>query len=304
MSYTEVQTIKDGIHPSLEEHIYRKDPAIAISDLKEMQYSPAHFYSKKYGGFRQYRTEAMNIGTMVHLRVLEPERFAAETIMDPVDAPKRPTKAQREAKKPSEETIKAIDFWDDWERVNGQKTVLSVEDLAQINGVAAAIEAHPDAAALLANSTRELAMFRTVQVDGQTVRIKGKADVIGNNDIIADIKTVERCNANAWDFGRSVEKWSYHMQAAWYLDLYNGLTQIDDPFSGITEKTKWVFIVAEKEPPFAVATLELDAESIEIGRRMNEAYLKQFAKCQATGEWPGPSIQRGLVTLPEWKKKV
>lgn len=298
--------IADGLHPYLDERKYRRDPAIAVSDIKEMRLSPAHFYAKKFGGYRPEKSNAQNIGTLVHLACLEPEVFDSHVILDPVDAPKRPTKAQREAKKPSEETIKAIEFWDKWEKENAGKEVLSVDELAQIKGIRDSVFGHEDAMALLKDTQHEVAMFKTILVDGQEIRVKGKADIITRRDTIADIKTVDRGYANPRDFAKSIDKWGYEMQAAWYLDLFNAIEgkHVEDDFEIPKTKRRWVFIVAEKEPPFAVCTLELDQDSIEIGRRENEMYLRQLARCFSKNEWPGPPRERGLVGLPEWRKKA
>ena len=303
----EYPLIADGLHPFLEEWKYRKDPAVAVSDAKELRYSAAHFFSKKFGGYRPEKSSAQNIGTLVHLAVLEPDRFSQEVILDPVDAPKRPTKAQREAKKPSPESIAAIEFWDNWERENGRKTVVSAEELAQVNSIRDSILSHPDAGEIIENSDKEVAMFNTINVAGYPLRIKGKADLIGKpgHPFIADIKTVDRSFANAEDFSKAIEKWAYHMQAAWYIDLYNSLQQKPaDEFSLDPMKKKWIFIVAEKEPPFAVCTLELDDDSIAYGREENYGHKHHLAQCFSKNNWPGPPTRRGVVSLPKWRKKV
>lgn len=300
-----VELIPDGIHPYLAEWKYRKDPAVAVSDIKEMQYSPAHFYSKKFGGYRPHKSEAQNIGTLVHLAVLEPERFPQEVVLDPADAPKRPTKVQREAKKPSEETLAAIKWWDDWNKEHGHKTVVSAEELAQINGIRDQIMSHKDAAEIISLSDKEVAMFNTIETNGHPVRVKGKADLVGRGSApwMADIKTVDRGYANPTDFVKSINKWSYHMQAAWYLDLFNSLGVSYDPFSTSAPKKRWIFIVAEKEPPFAVCTLELDEGSIDVGRKLNQFYREILADCLRNNRWPGPPQQRGLVSINQWQKR-
>ena len=123
--------VHDGIHHLLDERVYRNDPAIAISDLKEMSLSPLHFWSKKFGGYRAEQTEAQEIGTLTHLSVLEPEEYARKTVLKPADAPRKPTDAQRNAKKPSEDTIAAIKWWDDWSAANAGKTELSKDASTQ-----------------------------------------------------------------------------------------------------------------------------------------------------------------------------
>ena len=61
------QLIADGIYPLLDERVYRNDPAIAVSDLKEMNLSPAHFYSKKFGGIRVRHDPLSDTADLSHL---------------------------------------------------------------------------------------------------------------------------------------------------------------------------------------------------------------------------------------------
>jgi len=304
------QLIADGIYPLLDERVYRNDPAIAVSDLKEMNLSPAHFYSKKFGGYRTEQSHAQYIGTLTHLSALEPDEYAKRCILSPPDAPRKPTSAQINAKKPSDETIAAIKWWDEWSKENGHKTILSLDEMAQISGITEGIMANPDAAELLNGARKELALFRTRTVAGQQIRTKAKLDIVCdcngvNSSVIADIKTVDRGYANPNDFAFSIQKWGYAQQAAWYIDLYNSLTSSDDPFTTEVKRSRWVFIVAEKEPPYVTVTLELDEHAIDAGRAINQQRIHTLAECFKTNVWERPlNGKRGLVALPEWAKKA
>jgi exodeoxyribonuclease VIII len=301
--------VHDGIHHLLDERVYRNDPAIAISDLKEMSLSPLHFWSKKFGGYRAEQTEAQEIGTLTHLSVLEPEEYAKKTVLKPADAPRKPTDAQRNAKKPSEDTIAAIKWWDDWSAVNAGKTELSQDDSTQIAGITQGVMSNADAVKLMDGALKEVAMFKTIVVNGVTIRTKGKADIICSSkgsdaEAIADLKTVDRGYANPDDFSYSIKKWGYAQQAAWYIDLYNMLTSTDDPFTTDVKKSRWVFIVAEKLPPYVCVTLELDEDSIEAGRAINKRHLETLAECFKTNVWERPlNGMRGRVSIPEWARK-
>jgi exodeoxyribonuclease VIII len=307
--FPEPTLVPDGIHHLLDETVYRRDPAIAISDLKEMSISPAHFYSKKFGGYRAEQTGAQYIGTLTHLSVLEAEEYAKRIVLEPVDAPRKPTSAQINAKKPSDETIAAIKWWEDWNKEHGHKTMLSQDEAAQISGITGGVQLNPDAMQLMSGAMKEVAMFKTIMVNGRKIRIKGKADIIcdpksKNAEVIADLKTVDRGYANPDDFSYSIKKWGYAQQAAWYIDLYNMLTATDDPFTADVKKSRWVFVVAEKLPPYVCITLELDEDSIEAGRDINKRHLETLAECFKTDVWERPlNGVRGRVSIPEWAKK-
>lgn len=292
----------DGFYFGVDERLYREDPAVAISDLKEMALSPMHFWSKRFGDYRPERTGAQVVGTLVHLAVLEPDVFRSSVITVPDDAPKKPTAAQRGAKKPSDATIEAIEWWDDWERKNAGATVVAKDELARIAAIANCVRSHPDAASLLDGSRTETGMFLTRQFGDKFLRVKGKLDVDARGDVLADIKTVDRGYANPYDFGKSIRKWAYHQQAAHYIDTYNALLRKfhKDEFEEPALKKRWVFIVVEKEPPYAVATMELDPGDIDYGRELNDERFKRVAECMDRDEWPCMPTERQSVKMPRF----
>jgi hypothetical protein len=297
--------IADGFYPRIDELAYRSDPAVAISDLKEMHLSPMHFWSKKFGDYRPDRSKAQELGTLVHLAALEPHSFDANVVCIPHDAPRRPTEAQRNAKNPSPSTIEAVEWWNQWELSTEGKMVVNSETLAEVRKIHESIMSHPDASGLLAGSNTEVGMFFTLDVNGQKVRVKGKLDIdVQMTPIIADIKTVDRGYANAWDFGKSITKWRYHEQAAHYIDVYNGLmgTLHKDSFEAPPNKERWVFIVVEKEPPYAVATMELYAEDIESGRAANRHNINLLSECLRTDVWPCTPTERQSVGMAQFKR--
>lgn len=300
--------VGDGFHPSLDEAVYRRDPAVAVSDIKDLVISPRHFYDKKVMGRRQARTQAQEIGTLIHLALLEPERFMKDTVLEPDDAPKKPTKAQLEAAKKSDKTLAAIAWWDDWNARHAGKLVMSRDDLSAVNEAKASVHANREASELLSGATVELAMFRTVTVDGIKIRTKGKADIVTAGRWIADIKTVQRGAANLDDFGASIAHWGYHMQAPWYMDLHNGIAgdeadNFEPGFESYVPKAGWKFIVVEKEAPFDVVVMELDEEDIRIGREQNKKSLQVLAACVREGRWPGGDTGGSTVKLPAWARR-
>lgn len=300
------QPIPDGVYwgpDAPSEEAYRSDTAVAISDLKEINISPAHYYSKKYGGQRTAQTPAQVIGVLTHLAVLEPEKFAETVVAEPEDAPRRPTKAQLDAKKPSPATLEAIAYWDAFDAGAIGKTILPADEIQRLQDMRASVMACPYAVELLRDSRKEVAVFNTRKVVGYTMRLKGRIDIIPPGDLLGDLKTVDRGYANPEDFGGSIAKWRYHQQAAWYIDLVNEM-EGQDPFGPSRSKRRWQFIVLEKEPPYACAVMELDADSIDIGRRQNARALSRLAYCLSTNEWEGPGDGGVLsVGLPNWGRQ-
>jgi hypothetical protein len=73
-------------------------------------------------------SKAMDDGTLLDCIVFEPQKFDEKFFIVPDDAPKKPTKAQRNAKKPKPETLMQILKWDEIQaQVNGRIIVTSEE---------------------------------------------------------------------------------------------------------------------------------------------------------------------------------
>lgn len=108
--------------------------------------------------------------------------------------------------------------------------------------------------------------------------------------VVADYKTTTSANPQA--IARTVEKYGYHCQAAWYLDALHAV--------GYPPASAFVFIFQEKTPPFLVTLGYLDADALRTGRALNRRALDTYARCTATGRWPGYSDDITEISLPPW----
>jgi hypothetical protein len=130
------------------------------------------------------------------------------------------------------------------------------------------------------------------------VRLRGRADWltngrmidIGDRLVIVDFKTA--MTARPEDFARSVANYSYHLQAAWYIELAKGLKLDTSPV--------FLFVVVEKQPPHLVSVIELDSEAIAQGRRLRRKAIDTYRDCMASGKWPGYSDEIVPIALPLW----
>ena len=136
--------MKPGIYENLSNEEYHGDKdAVSKSGLDLIAKSPAHF--KWAQDNPRSETPAMQKGTLIHTMVLEPEKVGELYAVPPNDAPKRPSITQRQAKKPSDKTIAAIEFWDRWEAENGGKILLGADLYEDAKRIVAAVHANPEA---------------------------------------------------------------------------------------------------------------------------------------------------------------
>lgn len=252
--------------------------------LDELRINPARFRYRMDNP--RPRTHDMLVGDALHACVLEPHRWQAQFAVEPSDAPSRPTARQINAKKPSADTLAAIDWWREFDAKNAGKEILSASDFAAVQAWAEAISKHSEANALLqATTRREVTGFWT----HHDVPCKGRADLIHPDGWILDIKTTVSAGHEA--FRRQAWNLRYHVQAAWYLDGFE-----------LAESKRckgFGWILVEKEPPYDVAVRVAGPDLVERGRK---AYRRDIAKllwCIAEDRWEAYA-GIDMVEAPPW----
>lgn len=256
---------------------YHSLDAVGGTALKDIlpPHTPLHFWARHVDSARVVKTTpAMRLGTLVHLAVLEPERYAREVVVAPSGIDRR-TKAGKEA-------------WETFAAECGGKEIVSAEDADLIGRIASSVMANKAAAGLLAGARTEVSMLWDDGVTG--VRCKGRIDGVSKHGALFDLKTSS--DASADGFGKSIANFGYHIQAAHYIDGFE--TEHGE------RPSAYVWIVVEKEPPHAVALYAADSEMIAIGSQLRTKALDLIAECRATGVWPGFDTHIKQISLPAW----
>ena len=274
---------------------YHAAEGISASGLKLIGRSPLHYWSRYIDPNRepQEETPALRLGTAIHTAVLEPARFAAEYVVVPYGAPRRPTLTQLNAKKPSDDTVASIAWWQQFDKENEGKTILSIDDHATCMAISERLRHHPAASVLFRTGVAETSMFWTDPETG--VLCKCRPDWLIKGMAILDVKSTT--DAGAEPFSRSVYNYEYHMQAAWYLDGVRHCLGADGPQA-------FIFAAFEKEAPHAPAFYSADGEMISIGRRLYKRRLQIYAECKSKDFWPGYPAGITSLSLPAWAVKA
>ncbi len=256
---------------SLTNAQYHRHSAVSKSHLDQVARSPRHYWCRYLDPNREVPepTPAMLVGSAVHTRVLEPELFDRDFVVAP-DLDRR-TKAGKDA-------------WAEFQAAAGRRTLLTPDQAELANQVAKAVREHPAAALILDQpGTAEQSYFWTDEETG--LECKCRPDWhSADRRLIVDLKTTEY--ASPENFKRSVHKWRYHVQAAWYL---RGLSA-----------EQFVFIAVEKQPPYLVAVYVASAEMVAAGSRVAARDLTVLAECRQRDEWPGYSDEIIPIDLPRY----
>jgi len=253
---------------NLPQDDYFAHPGINCSGLKQILRSPMHYKASLEQPFKE--TNAMQIGSAVHCAILEPNRFYFDYTIAPAGLDKRTKEGKSQ--------------WADL--VASGKIILSSDEAASISDMAEAVKAHPTASRLLAQGSAEVSVF--TEIDG--IPAKARIDWLIPGSAIVDLKTTD--DASPEGFARSVAKYGYDMQAAWYLDC------AEQAELGVGDN--FIFIAVEKSPPYAIGIYALDAASVQVGRAKCRKALNMYRYCTEYNDWFGYSPDLITLSLPRW----
>lgn len=257
---------------SLPEAQYRAAEGISKSALDYIAppRTPAHYKAYIDGLLRVETTPAMRLGSMIHRAILEPETVAGAWVVKP-EGMMFTTKEGKEWK--AAQTL----------------PIITQDEADTIMGMRDSVHAHPAVKRVLANAKKEVCLF--AESDG--ILRKARLDALpeGGN-VIVDIKSCQSADADL--MAKSVVSYRYDVQAAYYLDLCRLL--------GI-DKSEFLFVCVEKQPPYAVAVYALDADAIEWGRKQYQRDMAAVKHCMAADHWPSFTQEITTLSLPAWAQK-
>lgn len=249
---------------------YHAHPAISKSGLDKIAKSPAHY--KAAATADKADSDTLLFGSAFHDYILLPDVFEEAYTVLPPDFNGRT--------KDGGSTLDAI-------RAQG-RIALKYEWMEAIEGMAASLAAHPKAAALLSGGKAEQSIFWTDEDTG--IQCRCRPDYIHPGGILVDLKTTN--DAGAEEFARSVVKYRYHIQDAFYSEGY------------YRAFGKWprgfVFVAVEKTAPYAVACYSLDDEAKSYGRELFQRDLQTLLQAEQTQEWQAYSHEIQTLSLPAW----
>lgn len=265
----------------IPEDAYHRDPvpggSLSASGAKKLLACPARFDWQRRNP--PPPSPAMEFGTAVHTLVLgQGARIAV------VDARSWQTQAAQEAGEQA--------------RAEGRPALLAA-DYLKAQAIADAVLAHPVAARLFdpAHGDAERSIFWTDEMTG--VWLRSRLDWLprrpgwGRRMVVGDLKTCVSASKAA--ISRAVANFGYHVQGAFYTEAVRAMGLDDDP--------AFVFVFAEKEPPYPVTLAQLDDDALAAGHAAMRRAIERFRDCTESGIWPAYSVPADAIetiSLPRW----
>jgi hypothetical protein len=268
----------EGVLYDLPAEEYHALDRISASGVPHILRSPDHYRHWRQSPAEP--TEAMLLGTIIHMGVLEPKRFAEKLwVWEKPDG-----RAKADEKKAREEEHTAA-------RIAGNLVVERETYKAAVQ-VVYAIQAHPAAAALLKHANTEVTMLWHEVNHG--IGCKARLDAVNMagpyKGIIVDVKSTRDASREA--FRRSMAQHFYHAQAAMYWRAHESCLH--------ASPQGFAWICAETDPPYGVAVYVIDTPSLMKGQADLERAMGIYARAVHTNRWPGYPLDVQPLGLPRW----
>ena len=281
-----------GIYERVPAEVYHALPYCSNSRLSLLKRSPAHLRADLDNPGEP--TDAMRLGSAIHMAVLEPDVFATTYH----EAGQCEGVLKSGARKGEQCTNTGTGRWGgQWfcgqHKGNGEADaieVLSRADFLVCNGIRRSLWTHPKLRKLMDAAGRE--ELTVIWDDSESgVRCKARVDRLVEDfgGVVLDLKTTTDARPHA--FERKVFEFGYFRQKPLYQDA---LWQC-----GIETK-HCVIAAAEKEDPYAVAGYRLADGAADAGREELRKLLALYAKCEREKSWPAYPFDITEISLPRW----
>lgn len=250
--------------------------AISQSDLKAIAENP---HKWRYGEDQDEETDAMTWGRLVDAMAMPTQadavRVAPATYLS---EPKR--KGDVPTEKPWNWNAGVCQAWRDAQPPDA----IIVRSETHEAATEAVRRLHGDSLCglLFKESAFQVGLLATWQgANGVCIPLCGLADMVPHAkttyaDGLADLKTTDTIRERSWQ--GKVNLMGYHIQAAFYLDLYNAATG--------EHRDTFRHVIQESEAPYEVAARQLSDENLSVGRSTYQKALRDYCEYVKADHWP------------------
>lgn len=263
--------------------------ALSNSSLSVLKRSPQEFYERFVTGNQKgEETDAMRLGSAVHMLALEPEKFDNEYVV--LDGPVNPRTQAAYGR-----DTKAFSEWLESVSVDETRKIIIRDDFDQSLKIAQAFHSHEIIEGLMSVEGKEFekTLLLTYQYDdGSSEKVKCKPDcIIPAECVIIDLKTSS--DPRPEEFQWSALRYGYYRQAAIYLDAC-------EVFYG--KEFRFLFGVVNSKAPHECGVFELTLGDIQRGREEYHELIEEYSRRKLSNNWRS-DWQVGIHSLSLPRKK-
>jgi len=234
---------------------YFGHPNLSQSGFKKFLKSP-HFFKHNIenpGG----RSKALDDGSAIHCFALEPDLYSQHFAEWEGEFRTKESKEWRKA------------------RLDEGKIVVKSKDIGYLKVMGELLYSGLDLSDI-PSDRKEIAVFG--EING--IPCKAKADFLDNDGFLWDIKTTRELKVQTYEDGsvwRDMVTYGYHIQAMWYLSLFEQFVDVKG----------FRFAVIEKIPPYDYMILKPSQNRLEQAMKTIESGLLRYGESMESDIWPG-----------------
>jgi hypothetical protein len=275
---------------------YHASPLVSRGKLYTLLREGSDYYQAEYEQqlITTDVTRAMRLGRLVHVAVLEPERWESGFCLPIGDVgppePQKPVPAEGSSPN-TKEHRENLKRWRDehaaWEDAHGRalaealrgREVVSQADWDLVVGMANGVASNVRASNLLSGAG--VVTERALRwVDEETgIGMRAKPDAYTAVPELVDLKSIGMA-PRPENVARVIGSSWYHGQAAIYLDGFEAVTG--------TRPEEFVFVFVRSSYPFTCSVYPLRSRAIELGRREYRKALRDLKECRTKNDWTPP----------------
>lgn len=260
-------TFANGLHEGLSNESYHRSAPIGSTGLKRILVSPAHFrYPNPFNA-----TRAKEIGSAIHCRILESDRWEKDYKVVECDA--RTSALYKAATKshPKERVLTSVEY-------------------ENILGMQRGVMRNPLCRELVeADGLYEASLFTVDPVTGIPVKVRYDKIITGWS-MPVDLKKTQDASRKA--FSRTIHNYGYYISAAFYQDAWFW------HYGEKLEPMRWIAV--EEQSPHLAQRYKPDEDALMIGRAMYREALEVYARCLDADYWPGYEDGDESIGLPNY----
>ncbi len=286
MSEAEVLTIperqtklKEGLSPDISNQDYHnplKYHALSSSGVKQLLRSPAHYKHSINPDKPKTSNDNLLFGEAAHSLILEPEKAKENVVLIP-EINRRTNAGKTE--------------WAELNEENRGKILIDKTTSDKIGAMNDVLKNNKTAMSIFEKGQAELSGFWKHDIFDFWCKLRIDF-LVDDFNLIVDYKTSADASLEA--FSKAVFNYGYHIQSHWYKKGYKALTGNDYDF---------VFIVQEKEPPYAVAVYTLSQDHIAMGMEQSDRACVIYNECLRNNEWSETyPDQIQTLKVPGWAR--
>lgn len=251
-----------------------KNFVISRSSLMEFNRCPNRWVK----GYGKAKTDSLSYGNMLDAFILDNSKFASQFVV-------KPDTYVNSKGKDSSWTRKSKDCasWED-NQIAGGKNIISSAEMAMVIRAKEVMYQDEVIKAVLESSDFQVMIVAEwhCKETGLVIPLKCLIDIAPRKDshfhmYLADLKSCRTAAPGQW--AREVYNWGYHVQAAFYMDMYEAATgEVRNVFAHVLQ---------ESFEPFEVGRRMLSEEFVEEGRDKYVNAMSKYCHCLKTGKFLG-----------------